>query len=75
MIKEIDRLYSDGDTFYDLAERIAEESDDKLVSSVYDVLADVAQNTDKDMEPSVIYCILQNVVIMYGKLLTLIWEW
>ncbi len=74
-LKERDRFYSDGDTFYDLTERVTKESDDELVSCIYGVMADVAQNTDKDMEPSVIYCMLQYVVIMYGRLLAVIWEW
>ncbi len=73
--KELNRFYRDGDTCYDLAKRVANETDDTLVAFMEDLAADIAENTNEDCEPSVIYCALQNLVVKYCDLFTLIWEW
>ncbi len=73
--KELKRFYRDGDTCYDLAERVVNETDDKLVAFMEYFAADIAENTDWNLEPSVIYCALQNLVVKYCDLFTFIWEW
>lgn len=72
---EIPKYDIDHDSVADYVEKLSYKTDDKFVAFESSVIADVLNNTNKDGEPSVLKCVLWNMVKVYGNLLNHIWEW